>query len=57
MRKEEELLEQKELREKVIDRLEVLDNVGEILLLPNTEFATTEMIAKYYKVAITTIKD
>lgn len=47
---QEKLLEQKELRESVINRLEVLDSVGEILLLPNTEYATTEMLANYYKV-------
>lgn len=47
---QEKLLEQKELRESVINRLEVLDSVGEILLLPNTEYATTEMVANYYKV-------
>lgn len=50
MNKQYDLLEEKELRESVIDRLEVLDKVGNILLLPNTEFATTEMVANYYKV-------
>ncbi|MGV2640108.1 hypothetical protein GNF86_01455 [Clostridium perfringens] len=53
---QENLLEQKELRESVINRLEVLDSVGEILLLPNTEYATTEMVANYYGVKPETIK-
>lgn len=53
---QEKLLEQKELRESVINRLEVLDSVGEILLLPNTEYATTEMVANYYGVDIDVIK-
>ena len=50
MRKENELMEQKELREEVIGRVEVLDKVGELLLLPNTEYATTKQVAEYYKV-------
>lgn len=53
---QEKLLEQKELRESVINRLEVLDSVGEILLLPNTEYATTEMVANYYKVDIEAVQ-
>lgn len=53
---QEKLLEQKELRESVINRLEVLDSVGEILLLPNTEYATTEMVANYYRVDIDVVK-
>lgn len=53
---QENLLEQKELRESVINRLEVLDNVGEILLLPNTEYATTEMVGNYYKVDIEAVQ-
>lgn len=54
--KEIELLEQKEMREKVIGRTEVLDKVGELLLLPNTEYATTEQIAGYYKIDTSVIK-
>ncbi|GCD10418.1 hypothetical protein [Clostridium tagluense] len=45
-----ELLEQKELREKAISRIEVLDKVGDLLLLPNTEKATTTQVATYYGV-------
>ena len=50
MSNENELLEKKDLREEVISRTEVLDKVGELLLLPNTEYATTEQVAEYYKV-------
>lgn len=53
---QENLLEQKELRESVINRLEVLDSIGEILLLPNTEYATTEMVSNYYKVDIEAVQ-
>lgn len=48
--KQNELLEKKELREKVIGKIEVLDKVGDLLLLPNTEYATTEQVADYYQV-------
>lgn len=53
---ENQLLEQKELREKNLGRIEVLDQVKELLLLGDTDFATMEMVAKYYDVPIETIK-
>ena len=56
MKRENQLLENKQMREEVADRIEVLEQVGELLLLTNTEFATTEMVAGYYEVAIETIK-
>lgn len=45
-----ELIENKENREKVIERIEVLDQVKEILTLGNTEFVTVELAAQYYEV-------
>jgi hypothetical protein len=48
--KEQDLIENKELRERCISRIEVLDKVGSLLLLPNTEYATVEQVAKYYEV-------
>lgn len=56
MRKENELLTSKQMREGCIDRVEVLDKVKELILLPNTEFATTEQVSKYFEVNIETIK-
>lgn len=56
MTNENQLLEQKELREKNLGRIEVLDQVKELLLLGDTDFATMEMVAKYYDVPIETIK-
>ena len=53
---ENQLLEQKELREKNLGRIEVLDQVKELLLLGDTDFATMETVAKYYDVPIETIK-
>ena len=43
--KEMDLLQRKEAREDCISRIEVLDKVGELLLLPSTEYATTKQVA------------
>lgn len=56
MRKETDFIEVKELREKTIDRIDVLDKVGTLLLLPNTEYATTEMVAEFYNESVETIR-
>ena len=45
-----ELLENKETRESLMERIEVLSKVKELLLLPIGEYATTELVAKYYEV-------
>lgn len=54
--KELDLLEKQEMRNKVINRTEVLDKVGDLLLLPNTEYATIEQVANYYNVGIEAIQ-
>ena len=51
-----ELIENKENREKVIERVEVLDQVKEILTLGNTEFVTVELAAQYYEVGKEVVK-
>ncbi|MDU3410083.1 hypothetical protein [Clostridium sp.] len=56
MRKENELIEQKELREQMIERVEILDKVGELLLLKGTDFATQEQVSNYYNVTKQTIE-
>lgn len=56
MRKENELLEKQELRNELIDRLEVLDQVGRLLLLKGTDFATQQQVADYYKTPTNTIE-
>lgn len=53
---ENKLLEQKELRQKLIERTEVLDKVKELILLPYGDSMTTEMVADYYEVGISAIK-
>lgn len=50
------LVENKELREEFVGRTEVLDRVGNLLLLDELEMATTEMVASYYGEDIATIK-
>ena len=54
--KKEELLQNKELRSENLGRVEVLDQVKKLLLLGDTEFATTEMVAEYYGVKLKTIE-
>lgn len=56
MNKNTNLVENKELREELIGRVEVLDRVGELLLLDELDVATTEMVAKYYDEDIKTIE-
>ena len=50
-----ELINSKEERDKNIGRVEVLDSVGNLLLLPNTELTTAKMVAEFYGVDETTI--
>jgi hypothetical protein len=54
---EVELLENKEKREEMIDRIDILDKVGTLLLLPNTELTRIEQVAEYYKVTKRHIED
>lgn len=54
--RQENLLNNKEMREQCIGRLEILDRVGDLLLLSNTEFATMEQISIYYNVGKEAIK-
>lgn len=52
---EEELLNKKELREKLKGKVEILNKVGNLLLLSKTNFATTQQVANYYDVDTDTI--
>lgn len=54
--KEKEILESKEIREKLSQRIEVLDKVKELLFLPIGKYATTELVAQYYEVNVETVK-
>ena len=57
MKNEMELVENKELRIEKLGRIEVLDRVGSLLLLPNSDVATTKQLSEFYGVALTTIKE
>ncbi len=56
MKNEYELLNSKLMRENHIGRVEVLDKVGELLLMPNTELTTLKMVSDFYKVDEEVIK-
>ena len=47
---ENELLTNGNLREELVEHYEVLDKVKELLLIPGTEFATTQQVADFYEV-------
>ncbi|MES9696967.1 phage antirepressor KilAC domain-containing protein [Bacillus sp. JJ927] len=51
-----EIIETKEEREALIERVDVLEKVKELLLLPNLEMATTKQVAAFYEVGIEAIK-
>ena len=50
------LLEDKNLRAKNLDRIDVLEKVGTLLLLPNKEVATTKQVSEFFEVPLSTIK-
>ena len=52
----DKFVEDKDLRQKYMNRLEVLDKVGKIFTLPNTELMTTKMVAEWYEVEFKTIE-
>lgn len=51
-----EVIDQKDKRDSLIDKVEVLEKVKELLLLPNTDFATTQQVAEFYEVSVDTVK-
>lgn len=53
----EKLMENKELRDRNIDRVDVLEHVKEILTLANTDFSTVELVAEYYEVKESTVQE
>lgn len=54
--KELEILENKQIREDMIGKVEVLEKVKELLLLGDSEFATTQQVADYYEVEENTLQ-
>lgn len=51
-----DLLENKEMRDKIVSRVQVLDKVKALLLIPEMNVMTMSMIADYYEVDIESIK-
>jgi len=54
--KEEQLVEQKNLRDQCVNRVEVLDKVKKLFLIPKFDVMTTKMIADYYEVGLEAIQ-
>lgn len=54
--KETRLIDDKKFREKYIDRMEVLDKVKTVLLIPTTDYMTVTQVAEYYEVDVDVIK-
>jgi hypothetical protein len=52
---ESAILESRDLREKLINRLDVLEKVKEVITLPNTDSLTMQQVAEYYEVPLKTI--
>lgn len=53
---EEQLLEDKEMRQELIERVEVLDSVKKIVLLSKDKITVMNVVADYYEVGYDTIK-
>jgi DNA-binding transcriptional regulator YhcF (GntR family) len=53
---EEQLIENKSFRDKCVERIDVLDKIKKLFLIPGTELMTMRMIAKYFEVDVDTIK-
>lgn len=54
--KDKDLLENKDARESLMERVEILNKVKELLLLSIGEYATTELVAQYYVTDIKTVQ-
>ena len=54
---EETLVESREVREKYMERTEVLDKVKQLFLIPGMECLTTGQVAEFYEVKQTAIRD
>ncbi len=50
------ILNNKDEREKLVRRIEVLEKVKALLLIPGTDFATVKQVAEFYEVDVDTIK-
>lgn len=51
-----DLLDNKNLREEMINRIEVLDKVKKLVMLEGADFMTTDQVAEYYEIPIKTLQ-
>ena len=56
MKKELDLIENKELREECINRVEALEKVKQLLLIDGTDVATVGQVADFYEVGLEAIQ-
>lgn len=56
VKNEMDFLINEDLRNKMLAKVEVLNKVKGLMLLPNTELMTTKMVAEYFEVDVETIK-
>ena len=56
MLKEKDLLENLNEREKLLDNIGILEKVKDLILLDDTELATTQQVADYYEVDLSVIQ-
>lgn len=50
------LIEQAELRNKLIDRVDVLNKVKELFLIPKLEMMSSQMVADFYEADAVTLR-
>jgi len=55
--KEENFINDEQLRQKYLDKINVLEKVKDLLTLPGTEIMTTRQVAEYYEVTQEVIRD
>ena len=53
---ETDLIEKKEIRDEMLSRIEVLDKVKKLILLPNSEIMTTKMVSEWFEVEFKTLQ-
>lgn len=51
-----DVMESKEMRDRAVSRVEVLDKVKELLLIGNSDYATMTQLAEYFEVGRTTLE-
>lgn len=51
-----EIIDSKELREELVGRIDVLEKVKQLLLIPETDYATSALVAEYYEVDVEAIR-